>query len=186
MANKTNTTKGNKSSSGLVEQTAETAPKFRRWEDEEGAWPSTFKALSREEAQALRTSEPPLNPWRVILAQAVVGGVVALLAALVTGKVEVGWSALYGAACVVVPGALLARGVTSPLASASPALGAVSVMLWEMVKIVVSVAMLMAAPKLVQPLSWPALLVGLVLCMKVYWFALLWRVRSNAANKVTR
>jgi ATP synthase protein I len=31
------------------------------------------------------------------------------------------------------------------------------------------------APKLVQPLSWPALLVSLVVCMKVYWVALLWR-----------
>jgi hypothetical protein len=48
-------------------------------------------------------------------------------------------------------------------------------MLWEFVKIAVSVAMLVLAPRLVQPLSWPALLVGLVLCMKVYWVALLWR-----------
>jgi len=50
-------------------------------------------------------------------------------------------------------------------------------MLWEMVKIAVSIAMLALAPKLVQPLVWPALLVGLVLCMKVYWLALLWRPR---------
>ena len=55
---------------------------------------------------------------------------------------------------------------------------AVSFMLWEAVKIAVSVAMLMLAPKLVQSLSWPALLVALVLCMKVYWLALLWRGRS--------
>jgi ATP synthase protein I len=38
--------------------------------------------------------------------------------------------------------------------------------------------MLALAPKLVQPLSWPALLVGLVLCMKVYWLALSWRGRK--------
>ena len=50
---------------------------------------------------------------------------------------------------------------------------------WEAVKIAVSVAMLVLAPRLVQPLSWPALLVGLVLCMKVYWFALLWRGRQK-------
>ena len=36
---------------------------------------------------------------------------------------------------------------------------------------------LMLAPKLIQPLSWPALLVALVLCMQVYWLALLWRGR---------
>ena len=44
-----------------------------------------------------------------------------------------------------------------------------------MVKIGVSVTMLMLAPKIVQPLSWPALLVALVVCLKMYWVALLWR-----------
>lgn len=151
-----------------------------RWgEDDEGAgWPA-FKALTREEASALRAKEPPLGPWRVLAVQGGVGVVVALLAALITGRVEVGWSALYGAACVVVPGALLARGMTSRLSSMTPGASAVSFMLWEMVKIAVSIAMLMLAPKLVQGLSWPALLAGLVLCMKVYWFALLWRGRVS-------
>ena len=41
--------------------------------------------------------------------------------------------------------------------------------------VMLSVAMLVMAPRLVQALSWPALLVALVLCMKVYWVALLWR-----------
>jgi ATP synthase protein I len=103
---------------------------------------------------------------------------VALLALLLTGRQEVGWSALYGAATVVVPGALMARGMTSRLSSMNAGASAVSFMLWEAVKIAVSVAMLMLAPKLVQSLSWPALLVALVLCMKVYWLALLWRGRS--------
>jgi ATP synthase protein I len=134
-----------------------------------------FKALTREEAQALRAKEPPLSPWRVIGFQAGVGGVAALLALLVTGSEVVMWSLLMGAATVVVPGALMARGMTSRFSSMSPGSSAVSFMLWEFVKIAVSVAMLMLAPKLVQPLSWPALLVGLVLCMKVYWLALLWR-----------
>lgn len=146
------------------------------WDDEEDeARAPAFKALTREEAQALRAKEPPLSPWRVIVVQVGVGMVAALLAALVTGRQEVGWSLLYGAAAVVVPGALMARGMTSRLSSMSPGSSAVSFMLWEMVKIGVSIAMLVLAPRLVQPLSWPALLVGLVLCMKVYWVALLWR-----------
>lgn len=150
-----------------------------RWEeDDDGGGFSAFKALTREQASALRKKEPPLNPWRVIVVQGGVGVVVALLAALVTGRVEVGWSALYGAACVVLPGALMARGMTSRLSSMSAGASAVSFMFWEMVKIAVSIAMLMMAPKLVQSLSWPALLAGLVLCMKVYWLALLWRGRA--------
>lgn len=162
-------------------RTAETGrnASSRRWdEDDERDDQPPFKTLTREEASALRRKEPPLNPWRVIAVQAGVGAGVALLAALLFGKVEVGWSALYGAACVVVPGALMARGMTSRLSSMSPGASAVSFMLWEMVKIAVSIAMLALAPKLVQGLSWPALLAGLVLCMKVYWLALLWRGRS--------
>ena len=137
----------------------------------------TFKALTREEAQALRRSQPAVSPWRVVAVQAGVGLGVALLAMLITGRNGMFWSALYGAAVVVVPGALMARGMTSQLSSMSPGAGAVSFMLWEFVKIAVSVALLMLAPKLVQPLSWPALLVAMVLCMKVYWLALLWRGR---------
>ena len=154
-------------------------PTNERWgdEEEEAAADRGFKPLTREEAQALRERQPRLSPWWVIGAQVAVGGLVALLAALVGTAPGAGWSALYGAATVVVPGALLARGMTSPLGSVSPGLGAVGFMLWEFVKIAASIAMLMLAPKLVQPLSWPALLVGLVLCMMVYWLALLWRGR---------
>ena len=135
------------------------------------------KALTHEQAQALRAKNPPLSPWRVIAVQAAVGGVVAALAWWLSGKPEVMVSALYGAATAVVPGALMARGMTSRLSSISPGASAVSVMGWSMVKMGVSIAMLMLAPRLVQPVSWPALLAALVLCMQVYWFALLWRGR---------
>lgn len=174
MANRTNSTIAPRAAS----TEAGRRPARDRWDDDDdGDDKPAFKTLTREEASALLAKEPPLNPWRVIAVQGGVGVAVALLAALLTGRVEVGWSALYGAACVVVPGALLARGMTSRLSSMSPGASAVSFMLWEMVKIAVSIAMLMLAPKLVQGLSWPALLAGLVLCMKVYWLALLWRGR---------
>jgi ATP synthase protein I len=135
----------------------------------------SFRRLTPSEAAAFRARNPQLSPWRVIAAQAVVGAVVALLAWLLGGGREYAWSALYGAVTAVVPGALLARGMTSRLSSMSPAVSAVSVMLWETVKIGATVALLVAAPKVVQPLSWPALLAGLVACLSMYWFALLWR-----------
>jgi ATP synthase protein I len=142
------------------------------------------QALTREEAQALRAKEPPLSPWRVISVQAAVGVAAALLAALLSGNQVWLWSVLYGAATVVVPGALLARGMTSRLSSMSPGASAVSFMVWELAKIGVSVVMLMLAPRIVQPLSWPALLAGLVLCMKVYWLALLWRPAGKKNGRV--
>jgi ATP synthase protein I len=138
---------------------------------------SAFRPLTRAEAQALRDRDPPLSPWRVIGFQVVVGLGAAVVMALLFGQMVVGWSVLYGAATVVIPGALLARGMTSKLSSVSPGVSAVSFMLWELVKIAVSVGLLVLAPRLLQPLSWPALLAGLVLCMKVYWLALLWRGR---------
>jgi ATP synthase protein I len=149
------------------------------WDDpEDGASNKGFKRLSREEAAVLRAQEPPVSPWRVIAVQAALGVVAALIGGLITARTEVAWSLLYGAATVVVPGALMARGMTSKLTSMAPGTSAVSFMLWEFVKIGVSVAMLVVANKIVQPLVWPALLVGLVLCMKVYWVALLWRRRA--------
>jgi ATP synthase protein I len=137
-----------------------------------------YKPLSREEARAVAAKDShAVNPWRVIAVQAAVGLGVALIAGFATGRVEVFWSALYGAGVVVVPGALMARGMTSPLSSVSPVGSAVSFMLWEGVKIGVSVVLLILAARIVQPLSWPALLAGLVVCIKVYWLALAWRRR---------
>jgi len=133
------------------------------------------QGLTREQAQRLRAERPQLSPWRVVAMQIVAGVGVAVVAGLITRRMEVAWSALYGGATVVVPGALMARGMTSRLSSMSAGTGAVSFMLWEFVKIAVSVVMLVLANRIVQPLSWPALLVGLVVCMKVYWLALLWR-----------
>ena len=147
-----------------------------------GAWDEAderFRRLTPSEAAVFRAENPQLSPWRVIAVQAAVGGVVALLAWLFGGGREHAWSALYGAVTAVVPGALLARGMTSRLSSLSPVASAVSVMLWEMVKIGATVALLVAAPSLVRPLSWPALLAGLAACLSMYWFALLWRGRKS-------
>ena len=134
-----------------------------------------FKPLSAEQAQQLRETLPVLSPWRVIVAQALVGVVVALVAAAVTGESRIGWSAAYGALAVVIPAALFARGLASRAAQLNPGAAVFGFFLWEMVKIALTVAMLFAAPRLVTDLSWPAMLAGLVVTMKVYWVALLWR-----------
>lgn len=156
-------------------------PRPDPWADlEDEADKQPFKALTHEEAQALMARERSVSPWRVIAVQAVVGMVMAGLLWLITRRQDWAVSVLYGAAAVVVPGALMARGVTSRLSSLAPAVSAVSVMLWEFGKIAVSVAMLALAPKLVPGLSWPALLVALIVCIKVYWVALLWRGRRKS------
>ena len=149
------------------------------WDDDEDESARRgFKRLSAQEAQALRDLDPPVSPWRVVATQVVVGFIVACLAGAVMGSVSVFWSALYGAGVVVVPAVLMARGMTSRLSSVNAGVSAVSFMLWEFVKIGVSVVLLMLAPRIVQPLVWPALLVAVLVCIKVYWVALLWRGRK--------
>ena len=147
----------------------------RGFEDEAEELP--FHRLTRAEAEALRQRQPSLSPWRVVLMQAVLGVAVAAGAWLVTGSGASAASALYGAAVVVLPALLMARGTTGRVARLSPAAGAVSVLVWSAVKMAASVVLLVLAPKVVQPLDWVALLVALVLGLQVYWLALLWRGR---------
>jgi ATP synthase protein I len=136
------------------------------------------KRLTSAEAAALQERDPSLSPWRVVAAQLAVGVAVAAAAWLVGGSVTA-VSALYGALVVVLPAALMARGTTSALSRLSVVTSAISMLVWAGVKMGASVLMLVLAPRIVQPLSWPALLVALVVCMQVYWFALLWRGRSK-------
>lgn len=137
------------------------------------------KPLSAEEARKLREQHPPVSPWWVVGGQAVVGLAAALAAWAVTGKPSVGWSAGYGALAVVIPAAVFARGLTGRFSTLNAGTAAFGFLLWEMVKIALTVAMLVAAPGLVRELSWPALLVGLVLAMKVYWVALAFAPRRR-------
>jgi ATP synthase protein I len=141
-----------------------------------------FKQLTAEEARRLREEHPSISVWWVLGGQALVGFVTALAAWALTGKQNVGLSAGYGALAVVIPAAIFARGLSRRFAAPNVGAAAVGFMVREMVKILLSLAMLMAAPKLVTALSWPALLIGMVLAMKVYWVALAYRPRKRKLN----
>ena len=149
----------------------------------------TFKPLTAQEAQALRKQNPPISPWRVLIVQSLVGAFVAMALAViawgVTGKASAGWasagwSAAYGALAVIIPGAVFARGLTSRLTSVNAGAAMLGFFFWEAVKIALTVAMLVAAPKVIENLSWPALLVGLVVTMKAVWVTLLMRPKSRS------
>ncbi len=121
----------------------------------------------------------------MVAGQVVVGALVALAAWGITGKVSVAWSASYGALAVVIPAALFARGVTGQFASMNPGAAVLSFFVWELVKIVVTVGVLFAAHVWVKDLSWPAMLVGLVVTMKVYWVALRFGRKTPPVQNVT-
>lgn len=146
--------------------------KPRQEDDERDDWLAETPSLSAEEASRLRQQKPQVSPWQVVCWQAVAGGVAALVAWVVTQSTPVAWSAAYGALAVVLPAAIFARGLMGRFSSLNPATAVFGFFLWEMVKIALTVAMLVAAPRLVTDLSWPALLVGLVITMKSVWVAM--------------
>jgi ATP synthase protein I len=136
------------------------------------------KPLTAEEARALRQRDPSVSAWQVVRWQALTGLLLVLVTWAVTQSTGSAWSAGYGALAVVLPAALFARGLLSRVALASPGAAVAGFFVWEMVKIGLTLAMLFAAPRLVLGLSWPAMLVGLVVTMKVYWVALLVRPKK--------
>jgi len=143
----------------------------RRNTPDEGDEDDSFQPLTPEQAQAWRTRHPTVSVWRIVWGQAAMVVSVASLAWLLTGRIEIAWSAGYGGLAVLVPAALLARGMARQRHNASAAL--VAVLVWELVKIALTVAMLVAAPKLVPRLHWLALLIGMIATMKTYWIALI-------------
>ncbi len=157
------------------------------WQDEdETAEAEDFRPLTREEAAVLRGKSPLVSPWETLAWQLATGVVLAVLVGGFAGKVNLGWSVLYGALSVVVPGALFARGLMSGMFSLNPGAAVAGFFLWEMVKVGLTIAMLFTAPRWVAELSWPAMMAGLVVTMKVVWLLLWLRARSNRQALIKR
>ncbi|RZL00841.1 MAG: ATP synthase subunit I [Rubrivivax sp.] len=153
------------------DSTEDSEPPVRQW--------------TRDEVAALKARQPVVSLWRVTAIQALVGVLLALASWWLGGyRSNVVWSALYGAACVVVPGALFAYGMGRQVSANHPGAAVFGFMLWEFVKIGVAVIMLVAAIKVVPQLSWPAFLVALVVCIKLNWLTLFMqgRVKKNVAS----
>lgn len=127
--------------------------------------------LTAEQARQLREQIPQVSPWWIVGGQVAVGLLAACVAWAWSGNRALGLSLLYGSLAVAVPAGLYARA----LARGARA----SFLLWELVKIGLTVALLVAAPKVVPGLSWLALLAGVILATKMYWVALAWGRRSR-------
>ncbi len=147
--------------------------------DEDEFEDQDFKRLTSQQAQALRESDPALSPWWVVGLQCVAGLVVALVVWGVSGKAAMAWSAAYGALAVIIPAALFARGLMSQFSSLNAATASFGFFVWEAVKMAVSVAMIVLAPRVIADLSWLAMMVGLFVTLKMYWFALLKRPKPK-------
>jgi ATP synthase protein I len=134
-----------------------------------------IRTLTKEEAVVVKAANPALNPWKVVAWQLVVTLSAGLLGLVLTQKMSVLYSLVWGGLCVAIPAALFARGMMSKATLMNAGTATAGFFLWEMVKIALTLAMLFAAPQVMarlgQDLSWPAMLVGLVVVMKVYFLA---------------
>ncbi len=139
--------------------------------------------LTPAQARDLLQRKPQVSVWRVVALQAAVGLVVSVAAWIIGGgRQAVVLSALYGAGMVVLPSALFAGGIQLWLSRLKPGIAVYGFAFGELLKIGLTVGLLMLAPRVVQPLSWAALLVALVLTLQVYWIALLLRSKNRAAG----
>ena len=150
---------------------------------DEGLEPE-FKPLSAQEAQIWRQHNPQASPWRVLLLQVGVGALMALLTGLFTGKWALAASSAWGSVAVVVPAVVFVRALSRQMRRTQPGSALMGLMVWELVKIVLTVALLLAAPKVISDLSWLALVAGFVVTMKVYWLAMAlgWMQRKSKPN----
>lgn len=127
--------------------------------------------LTAEQARELRQRLAQVSPWAIVAGQVGIGVLAACIAGLWFASVAVAWSVAYGALAVAVPAGLFARALRRGAGSA--------VLLWEWVKLGLTVALLLAAPRLVPGLNWLALLAGVILATKMYWVALAWSRRAR-------
>ena len=140
MNNSSSSSTGAQKPSGDSTGPAPQAPVWRAWHEESG--PEPVKALTREQVQQLGLQRPSVSVWQVLLWQALVGVVMALALGLWSGRWSWALSLLYGAAAVVVPGLVFARGLTGRLASINPGTAVMGFFVWEFVKIGLTLALL--------------------------------------------
>ena len=142
------------------------------------------RPLTRQEVQALAARHPSMAVWQVIAAQAAFGVFVALVWGVLSRSPASAVSALYGCAVAVVPSALMARGVFGRGVWGGVGHnvrgGVGGLLIWEILKLCLTGAMLAQAPVWIKPLDWVAMLVTLVLCLKVIGVVLLvWQGRKK-------
>jgi ATP synthase protein I len=153
------------------EQESRHYQQWEQWEDkQEESYPTPW---SQEQVEAWRIKNPSQSPWQLIRFQLAALIVMVLLTAMLDATRSVMISVAYGGLCVVVPAVLFWRGVRQRRDGEDIRKRMIKFVVWELAKIVLTIAMLIAAPKLIAELNWLALVASFVVTMKLSWLALL-------------
>lgn len=136
--------------------------------------------MTAQEAAAWRANNPGTSPWRVLALQVVGGAVLVALTLVLTGAFSLAASVAWGVVAVCLPAAVFARALSRSMRQRQAGSALAGFFFWELVKIVLTVALLLVAPKVVADLSWLALLAGFVLTMKMYWLAMVLHLKRRS------
>ena len=154
------------------------------WNDD-GQDGEKIPPLTRQEAQLLKEKLQGVSLeaflLKLLMWQALSAIAIAALAWLVSSSAAVVTSAFYGAVCVVLPSALVARVVIKRirpgvLKQSGGMLTGLVVL--ELVKILVTVCLLLAAPLVLDSPQWVAIVIGFAVTLKVYWVVALMSLRQ--------
>jgi len=138
-----------------------------------------LKPLTAQEAAAWRASQAVTSPWRVLWLQALVGAVLVAFTAIFTSKTAWVVSVAWGVLSVWVPALVFARALARQGRHRGAGSALLGFFVWELVKIVLTVALLLVAPRVVPELSWAAMVAGFVITLKVYWLAMMLNMRQR-------
>ncbi len=153
-------------------------------DSEEEGFEAEFQPLTAEQADVWRQKNKFVSPWRVVALQAFVGALVAVLIGLISGQFRLAASAAWGVVAVVLPAIVFVRALGRQMRQIQSGSAMLSLFVWEFVKVILTVALLLAAPRVVADLSWFALVASFVVTIKVYWLAMLlgWMKPKSSSN----
>lgn len=134
-------------------------------------WDGAEPLTAQQAAEWRRTHWQP-SPWKVVQWQAVVSIVLGLViwGANRDSAAIISW--LYGTLAIWLPACMFAKVVVS-----KPDLGIL--VMFEMLKLLLNVVLLVMAPLLLDKVAWAYLLGAVVITVNMYWIAPIWMARCR-------
>ncbi|RMX08403.1 ATP synthase subunit I [Corticibacter populi] len=131
--------------------------------------------LDARQAAAWRSRHRAVSPSRVLLWQCMAGWLAVMLTWSLAESSAAPLSVAYGVLAIVLPAFPFAMAIVRGHSLAA-------LVVWEFVKLMLSVMLLLLAPVVLGEVVWLALLAGVIVTINMYWIAPLWLARSGSVQ----
>lgn len=153
-------------------QARSAAADWVEWDEEGDGDAPQVASFTADQARQWRQRQPAVALWRLPATQLGAGLLAALMVAVLRRSPAEGWSLLWGVVAVVVPSVFFLYRARRP--SFSPGFALLNLLLSELMKVALTLALLLLGPWLVPQLSWLAMVAGLVVALAAWWPGLVW------------